>query len=252
MPTASLFPVYRLPISLVLGIMASFIAGKKRDYRKDAARACKGITPPPVVCGAENIPFKGPLLVTLNHYSRSGFFIIWASFAIAASLPVNSIWMMTRAWTDRGTGWDRLRTGLTTLVFKRLADIYGFITIPAMPPDPDEIIDRAVSIRKLMNSLQSQPQAMLCLAPEGMDFSGGVLGSPFPGSGKLIFQISKILKNIQPVGVYEEKGKLIIKFGKIYPLEVCNDSESVDEFVIHSVMEKIAELLPERMRGGYA
>ena len=237
---------------MALGIIASFITGKKRDYRKDAARACKGITPPPVIYGAENIPPKGPLLVTLNHYSRPGFFIIWASFAIAACLPVNSVWMMTRAWTGRGAGRDRLRTGITTLVFKHLADIYGFVTTPAMPPNPAEIIDRAVSIRNLMVVLQSRPDAVLCLAPEGMDFSNGLLGKPFPGSGKLMFYISKLMNRIQPVGVYEENGELIIKFGKIYSLETCNDPESVDEVVIHSVMEKIAELLPERMRGGYA
>jgi hypothetical protein len=44
----------------------------------------------------------------------------------------------------------------------------------------------------------------------------------------------------------------MIKFGKIYSFEECNDPESVDGAVIHSVMKKIVERLPERMRGGIA
>lgn len=252
MPESSSYPRYSFPPSLALGIILSLIVGKKRDFKEDSRRACLGIHPSPVVIGVEHIPVRGPLLVTLNHYSRPGFFIIWAALVISANLPDNPVWMMTRALTRHTGGWDQIRTGLTRMIFGRLAYIYGFVTMPAMPPNPKEIIERAISVRRLLSKLHSYTEPVLCLAPEGMDFPGGELGCPYAGSGKLILQLTALLNQIQPVGVYEEDGKFIVCFGRTYRLQVPDQAKDVDAFAIRRVMTKIAGLLPERMRGDYA
>jgi len=201
-----------------------------------------GILPTVKYLGLIHIPAEGPFLVTLNHYSREGFFIAWAAAAITVVMPRDPIWMMTSAWTNRRGGLDSIRTTLTKRIFLRLAEVYGFVTTPPMPPAEDELMERMVSIRKLMGLLKNQPEPILCIAPEGMDFPGGNLAIPYPGSGKLILQLGQILKRVLPVGVYEKEGKLHVRFGKTYSLL---DEKFADDFLVRkTVMERIADLLP--------
>lgn len=158
---------------------------------------------------------------------------------------------MTSAWTKRTSGWDAFKTCLTTIIFARLARMYGFVTIPAMPPHPTEATERAISIRRLMRVLRSRPDAILCLAPEGMDFPDGILGEPHPGSGKFIIQLYGCLHQILPVGVYEDGGVLTVNFGKPYSLNGVENDRNQEKAVIHTIMRHIAALLPVKMRGIY-
>lgn len=190
-------------------------------------------------------------MVTLNHYSRPGFFILWAAVAISAALPKPSIWLMTGAWTSRKGGLDRLRTWLTRVLFARLALIYGLVTMPPMPPVPQDSADRALSIRRLFKKLRENKDAIVCVAPEGMDFPGRQLGVPHRGSGKLLRQIAGMTHRVLPVGVYEEDGRLVIHFGEPYELTVEDGQSDIDHAATERVMRKIADLLPEGMRGAY-
>ena len=251
MTSKSPFPKYRLPPGLVIKVLGGLIAGRRRNILLDSKQLIKGISPPPVFRGQENILQRGPFLVTLNHYSRPGFLILWAAVAISAALPQPSIWLMTAAWTNHSAGIDQLRTRLTKSAFKRLADTYGLVTMPPMPPASSDAVERALSIRRLMEKIKRDSEAIVCIAPEGMDYPGGVLGRPHPGTGKLLTQTARSLQWVLPVGVYEEAGQLIVHFGKAYTLDIPNERENDDRVVINQIMRQIAALVPEEMRGPF-
>lgn len=240
-----------MPICLYPSIAMALLFGSKRDLGKDSRLLVGRMNPKPILVNTNLIPEKGPFLLTLNHYSRPGFFILWAALAISSSLPQTPLWLMTSAWTDRTGGLDRLRTAFSKALFKRLAGVYGLVTMPPMPPTAQEVAERALSIRELMGKLREKADTVLCLAPEGMDFPDGKLGKPYPGTGKMILQITKYLKRILPVGVYEEEGKLVLKFGPPYHLNIPGNGGDLDERITHQVMGKIAEQLPDEMLGPY-
>lgn len=252
MPAAACYPTYRQNLTIIASILFSLFTRRSRNFSSDARRLIKGITPFPVIHNLPNIPAEGPFLLTLNHYSRPGFNIFWAAAALSSVLPRTPIWLMTSAWTDRTKGLDQARTWLTRKLFTRLADIYGFVTTAPMPPAPEEVSERAASLRRLHYRLRDLPDPILCLAPEGMDFSGGVPGFPPDGTGKFILQVLKKLNRILPVGVYEEDGKLILNFGNPYELDSEAIHSSKDKEIAALVMQKIAALLPARMRGQFS
>ena len=238
------YPSYLFPKKLVIEIIFSLFKNEKRRITSDSVRAISGVFPPIQVIDEKNIPNEGPGLVTLNHYSRPGFSIVWAALGISAQLPEKHLWLMTNAWTNRTRGVDQLRTGITRVLFKRLAGIYGFITTPPMLPAPDELAERALSIRKLLRFIRENPQTILCIAPEGQDFKFDKFGKPPEGTGKFIFQMQKQLKQIIPVGVWEENGRLILKFGEPYTLDKGLKCEDSDMEISNLVMAKITSLLP--------
>jgi len=240
-----------MPIKLLLAALGSIISGRRRNFHQDCRWLSRCIQPKPVILGKENILGRGPFLVTLNHYSRPGFFILWAAAAINAALPKSSIWLMTGAWTSRKGGFDRLRTWLTGKLFARLAQIYGLVTMPPMPPAPGDSADRALSVRRLLQKMRAEEDAIVCIAPEGMDFPGGLLGAPFPGTGKLLLQTARLAGRVLPVGVFEENERLVIRFGKPYVLTLPEGTADVDRAACDEVMRRIAALLPEGMRGEY-
>ena len=240
------YPSYLFPKKMIIEIIISLFKNEKRRITSDSVRAISGVLPPIQIIDEKNIPNEGPGLVTLNHYSRPGFSIVWAALGISAQLPEKHLWLMTNAWTNRTRGSDQLRTGITRVLFKRLASMYGFITSPPMPPAQDELAERVLSIRKLMRFINENPQTILCIAPEGQDFEYGKIGKPPEGTGKFIFQIQKKLKQINPVGVWEENGYLILKVGEPYTLDQSCKYKDSDMEVSNLVMNKISNLLPVR------
>lgn len=237
-------PSYLFPKILAIEIILSLFRNKRRCITSDVVRAISGVLPPIQVINGKNIPDEDPGLVTLNHYSRPGFSIVWAALGISAQLPEKHLWLMTNAWTNRTRGVDQLRTRITRVLFNRLAGMYGFITTPPMPPAPDELAERTISTRKLMRFLRENPETILCIAPEGQDSEYGKFGKPPEGTGKFIFQIQKHLEQIVPVGVWEENGHLILQFGEPYTLDKDYKYEDSDMEISNLVMDKIAGLLP--------
>lgn len=248
MDARATYPEYYFPRSMFWDILISFIEGSPRNIHRDALLAIAGINPPIHTIGSNNIPKTGPVLITMNHYARQDFSIVWAGIAIAAHLPENQFWLMTSAWTNRGPGFDRICTSITRLVFRRLADMYGAITTPPLPAIPEEQNERTVIIRKLFRLLKNDLQAVLCVAPEGRDSFAGGLGMPAEGAGKLLLHLDKQLSKIVLVGVWERFGRLILNFGEPDTLKNRNFSKNIDNEVSMLVMNKIASLLPSDIR----
>ena len=251
MPFHGPFPRYHFPARLQFEIIISMLLGKTRNFQDDA-QVVLSSNETIKFSGRSFIPIRESFLLTLNHYSRPGFLIIWAAIAIAACLPQSSIWVMTRTWTNRGGGLDAIRTWLTSCLLLRLADIYGFVTMPPMPPVPEEQTERAIGIRKLMQAIRDHPEAALCLAPQGQDFPDGVLGAPPPGTGKLIILLSRHFEKILPVGVYEQDYRLVVNFGKPYRISEWVANEDPDERISWCVMRQIALCMPDGLNKLYS
>jgi 1-acyl-sn-glycerol-3-phosphate acyltransferase len=202
------------------------------------------------VRGAENIPTRGPCLVACNHYSRPGFAAWWLALAISAAVAARRApdadpeihWVMTAAWTFPESGWrHRLLTPLTRWAFRRVAQVYGFVPMPPMPPDPREAEARARAVLRTVRLARRMAQegGMIGLAPEGMDTPGG-MGEPPAGAGRFVALLMEAGLPVLPVGVTEAEGRLRASFGPVFMPEVPPDRAEQDRAVTEQVMDAIA------------
>jgi hypothetical protein len=173
-------PRYRLPRRSLVSFLWAALTLRSRSFARDAQVAVTGLCPEPEVLGGEHVPPHGPCLVMCNHYNRPGFATWWLALAITAAvtarraLDANSEvrWVMTAAWTFPESPWrHRLLTPLTRWAFDRVARVYGFVTMPPMPPDPNEVEARALAVLRTVRLARraAQENGMVGLAPEGQD-----------------------------------------------------------------------------------
>ena len=135
--------------------------------------------------GWKNIPQSGPCLITFNHYYRPGFNAWWMALALAATVPVDIHFVMTGELTYPGKWYAPLGQAGSRWLLRRFSKIYGFTTMPPMPPREKDVAARARSVRETLAFARQHPQAVLGLAPEGGDQPGGVLQLAFARSGKV-------------------------------------------------------------------
>jgi hypothetical protein len=240
-----------LPFELLPGVAASLILKRRRDFRKDALYCTRRLSVH--ITGQEHIPRHGPALLVSNHYSRAGFQAYWIALAISAAVPVSLHWTMTAAWTDDGTPGAGLRAAFSRVFFPRLARLYGFTSMPPMPPRPEEAAARASAVRRLLRAAHADPPPVLALVPEGQDTPGGALMRLHPGAGRLLDQLAKLGYAFIPVGVFEDETALCLRFGPTFHLRLPPGLSSAerDRQAADRVMTALAEQLPEELRGVY-
>ena len=246
---------YRLPRPLLLSTLWSAAIHRPRSVAQDALRAVKGVDPPLDVLGADNIPPRGPCLVTCNHYTRPDFAAWWIALAISAAVASHRApdadqdvhWVMTAAWTFPESRWRRqVLTPITRWAFARAARVYGFVTMPPMPPDPDEVEARATAVLRTVRLARraAREGGLVGLAPEGMDAHGEKLGQPPKGAGSFIVLLIGAGLPVLPVGVTETGGRLRVSFGQIFRPEIPARRAERDSAVARQVMAAIAHQLP--------
>jgi 1-acyl-sn-glycerol-3-phosphate acyltransferase len=240
---------YRLPRRLVIGILWSVLALRPRSFARDARVALAGLRPPLEVLGEENVPVRGLLLVVCNHYSRTGFDAWWLALAISAAVAAQRApnadpevrWVMTAAWTFPESRWKRrYLMPVTKKVFRRMARVYGFVPMPAMPPAPSEVEERARAVLETVRLVREG--ASIGLAPEGRDTSGG-LGEPPEGVGRFIAMLVGAGLIVLPVGVSETAGRLRVSFGPAFVPDIPSERGEQDRVVTQQVMNAIARQL---------
>jgi hypothetical protein len=247
-------PHYSYPSGVFARLARDTVLLRHRDFHQDAKACIQNLRPPLRLRGEENVPQQGPCVITVNHYHRPGFGAEWLALAVAAIVPVPMHWIMTGEWTHPA-GWLRLiGVAGSCVVLKRIAHIYGFTTMPPMPPRPEDVQARAAAVRAVLEFVKRTEDPILGLAPEGCDPPGGVLTRPAPGLGRFGLLLSRAGLAFLPAGAYEEDGSFHLRFGERYLLRVGNDlaSDEKDQCAMQIIMKKIADLLPRRLRGEFA
>jgi hypothetical protein len=192
--------------------------------------------------------------VICNHYSRPGFGAWWLALAITAAVAARRMpdadpdirWVMTAAWTFPQSRWRRqVLTPATRWAFDRVAQVYGFVTMPPMPPDPSEVEARAVAVRRTVRLARqvAREGGMVGLAPEGQDVPER-LGQPPRGAGAFIALLVSAGLPVLPVGVTERGGRLSVSFGPLFVPEIPASRTERDLAVAQQVMAAIARQLP--------
>lgn len=245
------FPVYPPDYPLVSKLALSILFSKKRSIGLDASEWIKTLKPPLVVQGRENLPLNGPFLLVINHCYRPKYKVWWSVLAASALIPVDIHWVMTAAWTFPKNPMGNCLESLSRIVFNRVADVYEFFVMPPMPPRAWEAEARALAVRRILGHVKKNANTAIGLAPEGGDSPSGTLEMPAPGTGRFLWHLAKAGLVIHPLGIYEADRVLHLNFGKCFDLNCPSDIsiEGRDHWSRRVVMQAIAELLPEHMRG---
>jgi 1-acyl-sn-glycerol-3-phosphate acyltransferase len=247
-----MYPHYSYPLYLVWPIVRDWLLGRPRHFQHDARVFTALLGKDLRLSGLENIPADQPIVVTMNHYARRGFGMWWMVFAITGALPRSPHLIMTGELTR----WFRPWGGpISRFALPRIARMYGFATMPPMPPRPQDVRARAEAVRRVLRYLQEHQDAILMLAPEGRDnVEDGSLARPPQGVGRFLLQLSSRGLAVLPVGGWEAGGALNIRFGPAYSLDLPLGlgAHERDRVASESSMGHIAALLPQRLRGEYA
>ncbi|MDD5370728.1 MAG: hypothetical protein PHQ40_16725, partial [Anaerolineaceae bacterium] len=215
------YPVYHVHLIPTIRLILAALTCLPRSFQQDSRHFLQGCSqikvigvPPDLNC------YEHGLLVTFNHYFRPGFDGWWLGFALASILPADFKLVITSAHTFSG---HSLRTWLQTpfsrFYLRKVAQVYGFLSMPPMPPRPWESQDRFLAVRHLLNYARNTSRPLIGFAPEGGDTPDGCLSQPFPGVGRLMGLLARIGLSFQPVGIYESQGSLCLNFGQPYRLE---------------------------------
>jgi hypothetical protein len=246
-------PRYNYPPFAFIRLAPNVFFGGHRSFRHDGQLCLERLKPPLQVLGAENIPQGGPCLITFNHYYRPGFNAWWMALALAGIVPVDIHFVMTGELTWPGKWYAPLGQAGSRWLLQRFSKIYGFTTMPPMPPREKDLAARARSVRETLNFARQHPQAVLSLAPEGGDQPGGVLNWPASGAGRFVLLLAEQGFPVLPVGAYEEAGEFCLHFGAAYRLQVPRGlgQDEKDRRTSQTVMSAIAAQLPPPLRGGF-
>lgn len=254
LPSENQAPRYPITWRVAGGLAWTALTRGRRSFVRDARRAVAGLRPPLEVVSGEHVPPTGPLLVACNHYSRPGFQAWWVAFAITAAIAERRArrdteevaWVMTAAWRFEGSRWrHRVLTPASRWAFAQVGRVYGFVTMPPMPPAPEEMHERAAAVLRTVRLARrlAKTGGVLGLAPEGRDVPVG-LAEPPPGAGGFIALLVETGMTVLPAAVSEPGGRLRVRFGPAFVPTIPADRAERDRAVSAQVMAAIARLLP--------
>lgn len=248
-----MFPRYSFPPRNLAGLVIDWLIARRRSFREDALACAARLDPPPRILGKENTPQAGPCVVTFNHYYRPGFNAVWMPLAIAAAVPAEMHFVMTGELTYPGRWYARLGMFLSKIVLERIARVYGFTSMPPMPPREKDVEARAESVRKVLEAARRGRNLILGLAPEGGDNPTGEIALPASGAGRFALLLAAMGYKFIPVGIFEEDGALCLNFGAACEMTVPRglSADEKDRAAAQLMTRRIACLLPERLRGEF-
>jgi hypothetical protein len=249
-----MFPHYRYPKQFIYDLVRDALFQRPRRFSPDA-RACIGQLQPPLQTqGTEHVPLGGCFVVTPNHYFRHGFNSQWSALAISTAIPAEVHWIMTGELTFPGSWLAPIGRPVSRFILGRIARVYGFTTMPPMPPRQRDVAARASAVRSILRDVQRTEKPILGLAPEGGDQPGGKLSMPPPGVGRFCLLLAAAGLRFLPVGVYEQAGRLCLNFGAPYRVEIRETAapHERDCLAAQLIMSRIAPLLPVELRGEFA
>ena len=248
------YPFYSYAPTVIASLIRDGILYHRRVFRDDARLCIERLNPPLRVLGKENIPQTGPCVLTMNHYTRTGFHIWWGAMAISSLICPPVHWMIAGEWTAPGKWYAPIKGVVSRFAANRIARVYGFTTMPPMPPRPRDVEARAASVRAVLNHVKQTKDAIIGFAPEGGDQIEEKLMVPASGVGRFGLLLAAQGLRFAPVGVYESNGELRLQFGEAYDLcvERNGSADEKDREASRIMMNHIAPLLPSHLRGEFA
>lgn len=237
-------------------VILSALLLRPRSFTADARDAVSAIDPPPVYTGLANIPQHEACLVVCNHYTREGLSAWWGPLLInstiasqrGANADKEIHWVITAAWTFPESPVRKVMlTPLTRWAFDRIARIYGFITMPPMPPAPEDVVERAISVRRTLRLARdiAPHGGMVGLAPEGRD-TPEVVGSVPEGVGTFVAHLTRTGFQVLPVAISETDNHLRVSFGQLFQPIIPATRALRDHVVSQQIMSAIDALVNER------
>jgi len=162
--------------------------------------------------------------------------------------------MIAGEWTAPGKWYAPIKGVVSRFAANRIARVYGFTTMPPMPPRPRDVEARAASVRAVLNHVKQTKDAIIGFAPEGGDQIEEKLMVPASGVGRFGLLLAAQGLRFAPVGVYESNGELRLQFGEAYDLcvERNGSADEKDREASRIMMNHIAPLLPSHLRGEFA
>lgn len=265
-------PYKNVPLSFAL-VAWQLAKGAPASLNTLGARLFGGMIPPPSVTGRQYIPSDSPFILVFNHYENREIASWWGPFLmtriIAGCLerpkwnvsgenshgdPWQVRWLMAREWWYPG-GFGRLvKQPLTRLLFRRLAQVYGFIRVPPVLAGDITRGEGVTGVRQALALTRGAHPVLVGLAPEGHTGPGGALKEPPDGVGSFLLLLTHNAIPLLPVGWYQdETGVLRINFGPPVRLidEGTRDRRARDRAAATQAMVAIGRLLPERLQGAY-
>lgn len=249
-----LSPRYFYPPGLIAALARDLLFLRKRDFHRDAKACVARLTPPLKIIGPENIPQCGSCVITVNHYHSAGFKAQWLTLAIASVIPIHMHWIITDEITYAGKWYQKWGSMGSRILLKRIASIYGFRTMPPMPPRENDVQARVASVRAVLEYVRSARNPIVGLAPEGYDPLEGVLTRTAPGVGRFGLLLSQAGMKFVPVGAFEEERRFQLNFGELYESNVPRNlsPKEKDDQASAIIIKNIARLLPVHLRGRFA
>jgi hypothetical protein len=247
------YPVYRYPAGILAGLVRDLLISRRRVFRDDARAAVARLDPPLRIFRPENIPQTGACVLTVNHYYRPGFAAQWFALAISAAIPADVHWVISGELTYPGKWYAPLGMPVSHFVLNRIGRVYGFTTMPPMPPRPRDVEARAASVRAVLDHVKSTEKPIIGLAPEGGDQAHGKLTMPAPGVGRFALLLAAQGLRFVPVGAYEANGGFCLHFGETYELRITGgpSADARDRQAAFVLMHRIAPLLPAGLKGEF-
>jgi hypothetical protein len=246
-------PDYSIPAHTYADLVLAILLRQHRSFSTLAQRLSSLRKIPACVRGLENIPQRGPGLITVNHYHSEHFWSPWIALSVSSQVPAEVYWTITNAWTFPGRRSARLLRPASHWILTKMAQVYGLNPMPPMPPAPEEGAERAASVRRIVQYARENANALIGYAPEGSDQPGGVLSMPPAGTGRLALALTRRGMPVYPAGIYEdENNRPCLYFGQPHSLFVDENSpEQADLQARIQMMRAIATCLPEALWGEF-
>lgn len=246
-------PYYRFPVLGLLSFTLSLLLARRRSFVADGLWIMRSNRYPRRIEGLENVPRAGPFILVMNHYNREGLRPYICAFLLSAAIARIRKDQPALAWVFAAEV-EELRFGpvfvprrVMPWLFRRIADIYGFIPMPRRWHSTSE---RAAALLRISRVLTQRPVG---LTPEG---GGEGTLQPLPsGVGLFLASLSRPACPLLPVGIYEEEDNtLVLRFGKPFtvPIDRAKPRREQDAEAGTAIMAAIGRLLPPRYHGAYA
>jgi 1-acyl-sn-glycerol-3-phosphate acyltransferase len=206
---------YPVPWDLVFGLWPNMLRRTATSVDAFSASICSRIQPAPLISGWENLPPSARFILVANHYQRRGLWIMHAASVLTQAIrrhygpgdpPVR--WMVTANWPPIKLGPLRFRSP-GDLLLPRVADALACYPVSFAGANP------AYTARSLRRILRAAPRfdRPLGIFPEGVGGCAGKLTDPIPGMARLFTHLAKHGLPVQPAGISEGRGRLVVRFG---------------------------------------